>query len=61
MTVLAARGTKEKALMPKVYQRATARRDLMEQLVYLSRPDGVSIVRVLHAARDWWSVLSIDD
>jgi len=26
---------------------------------YKPRPDGVSIVRVLHAARDWWSLLGI--
>lgn len=106
--------------MPKVYQRATARRDLIEQFVYLAenasletaerfltnaeisfndlaeqpmigsplavrdlalagirkwrvkdfnnhlifylpRPDGVSVVRVLHAGRDWWSFLGIED
>jgi len=28
-------------------------------IFYLPRPDGVSIVRVLHAAQDWWSVLGI--
>ena len=27
---------------------------------YLPRSDGVSIVRVLHAARDWWSLLGIE-
>lgn len=27
---------------------------------YLPCPDGVSIVRVLHAARDWWSLLGIE-
>jgi toxin ParE1/3/4 len=26
---------------------------------YQPRPDGVSIVRVLHAARDWWSLLGL--
>jgi toxin ParE1/3/4 len=26
---------------------------------YLPRPDGVTIVRVLHAAQDWWSALGI--
>ena len=26
---------------------------------YLPRADGVSIVRVLHAARDWWSLFGI--
>ena len=107
--------------MPKVYQRAAARRDLVEHFVYLAenagldtgerfltnveasfsdladqpmigapltlqwqhlalagmrkwrvkdfenhlifylpRADGVLIVRVLHAARDWWSVLGIE-
>lgn len=105
--------------MPRVYQRAAARRDLIEHFVYLAgsasldtaerflahaeesfddlarqpmigapltlrpaelaglrkwrvtefdnylifympKPDGVSIVRVLHAARDWWSLLGID-
>ena len=28
---------------------------------YLPRTDGVSIVRVLHAARDWWSLLGLSD
>jgi toxin ParE1/3/4 len=28
-------------------------------IYYLPRSDGVSIVRVLHAARDWWSLLGI--
>ena len=28
---------------------------------YLPRADGVSIVRVLHAARDWWSLRGIKD
>jgi toxin ParE1/3/4 len=28
---------------------------------YEPRPDGVSIVRVLHAARDWWSLLGFAD
>ncbi|MFZ2650141.1 MAG: type II toxin-antitoxin system RelE/ParE family toxin [Burkholderiaceae bacterium] len=105
--------------MPKVYQRAAARRDLVEHFVYLAenaglntaerfltnaevsfndlagqpmigmaltlrhpdlaglrkwrvndfdnylifylpRPDGVSIVRVLHGARDWWSLLGFE-
>jgi toxin ParE1/3/4 len=26
---------------------------------YLPRPDGVTIIRVLHAARDWWSLLGL--
>ena len=29
-------------------------------IFYLPRPDGVSIVRVLHAARDWWNLLGIE-
>ena len=28
---------------------------------YLPRSDGVSIVRVLHAARDWWRLLGIEN
>ncbi|MEQ1602287.1 MAG: type II toxin-antitoxin system RelE/ParE family toxin [Methylophilaceae bacterium] len=28
-------------------------------IFYLPHPDGVLIVRVLHAARDWWSLLGI--
>ncbi len=28
-------------------------------IFYQPRPDGVSIVRVLHAARDWWSLLGL--
>lgn len=28
---------------------------------YQPRPDGVSIVRVLHAASDWWSVLGFEE
>ena len=28
---------------------------------YEPRPDGVSIVRVLHAASDWWSLLGLAD
>ena len=28
---------------------------------YQPRPDGVSIVRVLHAASDWWSLLGFVD
>ena len=27
---------------------------------YEPRPDGVSIVRVLHAASDWWGLLAIE-
>lgn len=29
-------------------------------LVYIPRPDGVSTVRILHAARDWWSLLDVE-
>lgn len=29
-------------------------------ILYIPRPDGVSIIRVLHASRDWWSLLGID-
>ena len=105
--------------MPKVYQRAAARRDLVDHFVYMAEnagldaaerfltraeatfddlagqprmgsplnpqafrtggpsqmagqglrqlhdllhapPDGVSIVRVLHAASDWWGLLGFD-
>ena len=28
---------------------------------YEARPDGVSIVRVLHATSDWWSLLGLAD
>jgi toxin ParE1/3/4 len=28
-------------------------------IFYLPRPDGVSIVRVLHATQDWWALLGI--
>lgn len=28
---------------------------------YEPRPDGVSIVRVLHAASDWWALLGFED
>ena len=28
---------------------------------YQPRPDGVSIVRVLHAASDWWELLGMAD
>jgi toxin ParE1/3/4 len=28
---------------------------------YEPRPDGVSVVRVLHAARDWWGLLGYAD
>ncbi len=104
--------------MPKIYQRAAARRDLVEHFVYLAEnanletaehflaqaeasfnvlaeqpligaplslhdpalagmrkwlvagfenhlifylphPNGISVVRVLHAARDWWGLLGI--
>ena len=29
-------------------------------IFYLPRPDGVAIVRVLHGASDWWTLLEID-
>ncbi len=29
-------------------------------IFYLPRTDGVSILRVLHAARDWWSLLGVE-
>ena len=29
-------------------------------IFYLPRADGVSIVRVLYAARDWWSLLGFE-
>ena len=29
-------------------------------IFYMPRPDGVSIVRVLHAASDWWSLLGFE-
>jgi toxin ParE1/3/4 len=29
-------------------------------IFYLPRPDGASIVRVLHASRDWWALLGIE-
>lgn len=36
-------------------------KDFDEYLIfYLPRSDGISIVRVLHAARDWWGLLGID-
>lgn len=30
-------------------------------IFYEPRPDGISIVRVLHAASDWWGVLGLAD
>jgi len=27
---------------------------------YLVRRDGISVVRVLHGARDWWNLLGLD-
>ncbi|MFT3820256.1 MAG: type II toxin-antitoxin system RelE/ParE family toxin [Rubrivivax sp.] len=29
-------------------------------IFYRPRPDGIGVVRVLHAAQDWWSLLGID-
>ncbi len=35
-------------------------RDFPKFLIfYQTRPDGVSIVRVLHASQDWWKLLGI--
>jgi toxin ParE1/3/4 len=28
-------------------------------IFYLPHPNGVSMIRILHAARDWWSLLGI--
>lgn len=28
------------------------------RVFYIAEPDGVSIVRVLHASREWWTILS---
>lgn len=28
-------------------------------IFYLPRPNGVSIVRVLHGAQDWWNILGV--
>jgi len=30
-------------------------------IFYVPRQDGVSIVRVLHGAMDWWRLLGVDD
>ena len=30
-------------------------------IFYLPRADGVSIVRVLHGARDWWRLLGLEN
>jgi toxin ParE1/3/4 len=30
-------------------------------IFYQPRPEGVAIVRVLHAARDWWDLLGISE
>jgi toxin ParE1/3/4 len=29
-------------------------------IFYVPRPDGVSIVRVLHCAQDWWTLLGLE-
>jgi toxin ParE1/3/4 len=29
-------------------------------IFYLPRPDGISVVRVLYAARDWWGLFEVD-
>lgn len=37
-------------------------KDFAHHLIfYQPRPDGVSIVRVLHAARDWWTLLGLEE
>ncbi|MCX7203190.1 MAG: type II toxin-antitoxin system RelE/ParE family toxin [Burkholderiales bacterium] len=58
--------------MPVVRQREAARRDLANLrkwwvkdfdnhlIFYMPCPDGVSIVRVLHAASDWWALLGFE-
>jgi toxin ParE1/3/4 len=28
-------------------------------IFYLPRPDGISVVRVLHGSRDWWDLLGV--
>jgi toxin ParE1/3/4 len=36
-------------------------RDFRNDLIfYLPRPDGISVVRVLHGSRDWWGLLGVD-
>ena len=30
-------------------------------IFYLLRPDGVSVVRVLYAAQDWWGLLGLEN
>jgi toxin ParE1/3/4 len=30
-------------------------------IFYFPRPDGISVVRVLHAAQDWWGLFGIED
>ncbi|MDR3419216.1 MAG: type II toxin-antitoxin system RelE/ParE family toxin [Nevskia sp.] len=30
-------------------------------IFYLPRPDGVFILRVLHSAQDWWSILGVEE
>ena len=29
-------------------------------IFYVPRPEGVSVVRVLYATRDWWALLGIE-
>jgi toxin ParE1/3/4 len=42
--------------------RKWAVKDFENHLIfYLPRSDGVSIIRVLHAARDWWTLLGIEN
>jgi toxin ParE1/3/4 len=36
-------------------------RDFNKYMIfYIPMPDGISVVRVLHAARDWWDLLEIE-
>lgn len=30
-------------------------------IFYLARPDGIAVVRVLHAAQDWWHLVGLDE
>jgi toxin ParE1/3/4 len=30
-------------------------------IFYLPRADGISVVRVLHGARNWWAILGLND
>jgi len=43
----------------RVFTRAVSEFDKY-LIFYLPRPDGVSLVRVLHAAQDWWDLLGVE-